>query len=155
MPIKECWAHLTEVFPPQPRIRVHVINLTGLNSLSLNVMVDTGFSGYLSLHGEAVRELNLEPLGSGELSTIEGATKAKIYLAKIEIIDSEGKPLYEVNRYPQDNLARIDGEIKSLEQYPTDAILIHELGLPLIGLRCLLTRNWVIFNSHNAFCLLK
>lgn len=63
MPIEACWEYLTDVFPPQPRLCVRVTKITKHEFLNLNVMVDTSFSGYLSLDEEAVNELNLEPLG--------------------------------------------------------------------------------------------
>ncbi|MEM2906170.1 MAG: hypothetical protein QW057_02295 [Candidatus Bathyarchaeia archaeon] len=155
MSLEACWRHLTDVFPPQPRVRVRVVNTRGHPSITLNLMVDTGFSGYISLHKEAIGRLGLEPLGSASVLTASGRVKTLLYVAKAEVLDADGNLQFTLSRHDQDSLVQTDAGAESLDVFPQDAVLIQDLGLPLIGLRALAARNWLLFNTGNAFCLLR
>ena len=101
----------------QPRITLDIVNAEG-RPCPVELILDTGFSGYLTLPIENIRQLGLSPLGR-------------------RILELDGGTLLESEAY----LAAV-----SLQGHLTDVLVLRSDSAPLLGMS-LLSRNRVTLHA--------
>ncbi|MFQ6126856.1 MAG: hypothetical protein ACE5R6_19940 [Candidatus Heimdallarchaeota archaeon] len=85
-----CWGSL---LPPQSTI--HLVLRPSQGQRSFNFLVDTAFSGYLSLQRTAIEELGLEYLGKGFLAQYF-EVEISFYLCEAWVVTPEIKPVFQL-----------------------------------------------------------
>ncbi len=136
MNISQCWQlnPILNVF----QIPVRIQNPQNGLSIVRNCIFDTGFTGYLGLDLNTIKELKLPSIGKGKAFTITGEIEFENFSGNIEIIGESQSTL---------------GEIKNLDvKSDENGIPIQVLKNPLIGIKSIVQFSWLILKDKNWIC---
>ena len=138
MNVKQCWQLNPDLNAFVIPIRIQ--NLQNGLSIIRNCIFDTGFTGYLGLDLNTIKELKLPSIGKGKAFTITGEIQFENFAGKIEILGENQSIL---------------GEIKNIEiDFSGAEIPIQVFKIPLIGIKSIVQFSWLILEEKKWICFI-
>jgi predicted aspartyl protease len=124
------------------RIPVKIINPNSNTIIVKYCLFDTGFSGYLGLDKETIKDLGLKQIGIGKALTANGLLDYSTFLGKAELIDQKNDSIGGITSILEDKIEKKN-------------IPVQEFEINIIGIKAIVQFNWLILGDKDILCILK